>query len=226
MNAPAAGSNRAALILTLLIQVGLAIGLIPYVARRDWENVFLTFAVITLTLLPAFALRRLRVHVPMEFQFIAALFVFLSLFLGSAGDFYYRYWWWDMALHATSGVLLGIVGWIVLFLLIHSDRLPRGVSPGLICLFGLTFAVFLGVLWEIFEFAVDSTWPHVNMMSNETGVSDTMKDLIGNLAGAAVVAILGWAHARTGRFLFLVDAVRAFTRRNPRLFRKKRSPAA
>jgi hypothetical protein len=175
--------------------------------------------VIGLVVFPELLLRRYRVHVPPEFQLVAAGFVFLSLFLGSATDFYYRFWWWDMALHTTSGFLLGIVGWIVLFLLLQTDRLPRGIGAGLVCVFGITFAVTLGVLWEVFEFAVDTLWPHVNMMSNETGVADTMHDLIVNFVGAVVVGLMGWAYSRSGRFSYLVEAVRAFMRRNPRLFR-------
>ena len=39
---------------TLVIQAALAIGLVLFVLRRDWENVFLTLVVIGLTLVPAF----------------------------------------------------------------------------------------------------------------------------------------------------------------------------
>ena len=126
--------------------------------------------VILLTLIPAFLFRRYRVVIPPEFQLISALFIFLSLFLGSALDFYYRFWWWDMVLHAASGFLLGIIGFIVLFLLNQTDRLPPGMKPAFLCLFGVTFAVTLGVLWEIFEFAVDRLWPAVDMQSTGTGV--------------------------------------------------------
>src|SRR5688500_15624062 len=81
--------------LTYAIQALLAVGLALFLLRRNWENVFLTTVVILLTLVPAFLTRRYRVVVPPEFQLVAAAFVFLSLFLGSALDFYYRFWWWD-----------------------------------------------------------------------------------------------------------------------------------
>jgi hypothetical protein len=77
----------------------------------------------------------------------------------------------------------------------------------------------VGVVWEIFEFVVDSLWPHINMMSNETGVGDTMHDLIVDTVGAIIVALMGYAYSKTGRYSFLVDAARGFMRRNPRLFR-------
>jgi len=209
-------------VLTVIMAVWLVVGLVLFIIRRDWENIFLTLTVIALIVVPAFLLRRSRIHVPHEFQLIAVAFVFLTLFLGSARDFYYKFWWWDWVIHIGSGFLFGIVGWIALFLLNQTDRLPRGIRPSFLCFFGLTFAVFIGVLWEIFEFIVDQVWPHLNMQSNETGVADTMHDLIVNIIGASIVALMGWAYFRSGRYSFLADGVRAFLRKNPRLFRRKK----
>lgn len=217
------GSNheRLYVTLTLVIQALLVLGLILFLVRRDWENVFLTVTVIGLTVVPAFVLRRYRVYVPPEAQLTAAVFVFLAFFLGSARDFYDRYWWWDIVLHACSGFLLGIVGWLTLFLLNQSDRLPRGIRPAFLCFFGVTFSALLSVLWEIFEFAVDRIWPAVNMQSNETGVADTMYDLIVNTVGAVIIALMGFAYFKSGKDSFIVDGLRNIMRKNPRLFRKK-----
>ncbi|MCC6675568.1 MAG: hypothetical protein IT436_00355 [Phycisphaerales bacterium] len=212
---------RAVVACTALLQAWLAVGLVVFAVRRDWENTFLTLAVIALTSVPAFVLPRWRIHVPAEFQLVAVAFVFFTLYLGSAQDMYYQFWWWDAVFHAGSGFLLGIVGWIVLFLLNKTDRLPPGIRPSFLCFFGVTFAVFIGVLWEIFEYTVDSLWPSVNMMSQESGVADTMNDLIINTIGAVVVAFMGWGYFKTGRYSFLADRVRAFIDVNPQLFRKR-----
>jgi hypothetical protein len=80
MDAEAAHSHRLVSVITLVIQVWLAVGLVWFIARRDWENAFLTLTVIGLIVVPAFVLRRYRVHVPPEFQLITVAFVFLSLF--------------------------------------------------------------------------------------------------------------------------------------------------
>jgi hypothetical protein len=223
MDSKAPRPNRAIIILTLLIQAALAIGFITFVVRQDWEKALLTLLVVGLITVPAFVLRRHRVYVPPEFQLIAVAFVFLSLFMGSVADFYERFWWWDIVLHISSGVLLGVVGWITLFLLNRTNRLPPGIHPAFLCFFGLTFAVSLGVLWEIYEFAVDQVLGE-NMQRRETGVADTMQDLIINMGGATVVAVLGWLYFRTGRYPFLVGGLRTFMSRNPRLFRRKRAP--
>jgi len=207
--------------LTVLVQVVPAVALVLFLLRRDWENIFLTLVVVALTLLPAFVGRRYRIVIPPEFQFISALFVVLTLFLGSAADFYYKYWWWDMVLHTGSGFLLGIIGFLAVFLLNQTDRIPKGITPFFLCFFAVTFAVSLGVVWEIFEYAVDRISPATNMQSRETGVVDTMQDLIVDTVGAIVVAVLGWLHVRTGRYSIIASGLARFIRFNPRLFRKK-----
>ena len=205
------------LVLTSVLQLLLVIGLILFLLRRNWENVFLTAVVIALTLVPAFLFRRYRVIIPPEFQLISALFIFLSLFLGSALDFYYHFWWWDMVLHTASGFLLGIIGFITLYVLNQTDRLPPDMKPAFRCFFGFTFAVTLGVVWEIYEFAMDRFWPQFDMQSTGTGVVDTMKDLIVDTIGALVVAMMGYAYLKSGRYSFIGDGVRAFLRKNARL---------
>jgi hypothetical protein len=205
------------LALTSALQLILVVGLALFALLRNWENVFLTAVVIALTLVPAFLFRRYRVIIPPEFQLISALFIFLSLFLGSALDFYYHFRWWDTILHAASGFLLGIIGFITLYVLNQTDRLPPDLKPAFRCFFGFTFAVTLGVIWEIYEFAMDRFFPAFDMQSTGTGVVDTMKDLIVDTIGALVVALMGYAYLKTGRYSFIGDAVRAFLRKNPRL---------
>jgi hypothetical protein len=217
--ARASESPRIYIALTVLIQAIVSLGLVLFIFRQDWENVFLTVLVLGLTLIPAFLVRRYRVYTPPEFQLIAAAFIFLSLYLGSARDFYYHFWWWDIVLHTGSGFLLGIIGFLTLFLLNQTDRLPPGIRPAFLCFFGVTFAVFLGVLWEITEFAIDLAFPWTNMQSRETGVGDTMLDLIVDTLGAIAVGLMGWAYFRSGRYSFIADGVRKFIRENPRLFR-------
>ncbi len=217
--APPSEDRNVYITMTLVIQAALTVALILFLARRDWENVFLTGLVIGLTLVPAFLWQKYRLYLPPEFQLISAAFVFLSLFLGFAQDFYYRFWWWDFVLHTGSGFMLGIAGFIALYLLNQTDRLPQEVSPAFRCFFGVTCAVFLGVLWEIFEFACDQIAPYWNMQSVDTGVADTMWDLIVDTIGAVIVALMGYAYLKTGKYSFLADAIHGFIRKNPRLFR-------
>jgi len=207
--------------LTLILQGVLSLGLLLFIWRRNWESMFLTTMVIGFTLLPTFFGRHYRVFIPPEFQLIAAVFVFLSFFLGSATDFYNRFWWWDIALHTSSGFLLGIVGFMAVFVLNQTDRIPKGIKPAFLCFFAVTFAVTLGVLWEIVEFIVDR-FTETDMQGRETGVVDTMQDLIVDTLGAMVVAVRAWYYQSKGRYSFIADIVKSFVQRNPRLFKRGR----
>jgi hypothetical protein len=209
-------------VLTLVIQILLIAGVVGFVLLRDWPNAVLTTLVIVLTLIPQLLKRWFRVDVPPEFQLVAALFVFCAIFLGTSLGFYGRFLWWDTALHTTSGCLLGMVGFIAVFLINGTDHRPEGMRVSLIAVFGFMFAVTLGVFWEIYEFVADNLIPGLNMQVVETGTDDTMVDMIVNTIGAAVVALLGYFYCRTGRQSFIVDGVCKFVSRNPRLF--ARSP--
>ena len=77
------------------------------------------------------------------------------------------------------------------------------ISPLLVAVFAFTFAITMGVLWEIFEFTMDSlfgttmqSWnlPHdTTLIGKEfqgSGLRDTMSDLIVNSIGALLTSIL------------------------------------
>ena len=207
--------------LTAAIQLVLLAGVVTFVIRRDWADAVLTVLVIVLTLIPQILKRRLRVDVPPEFQLVTAVFVFCAIFLGTSLGFYGRFYWWDTMLHTISGCLLGIVGFISVFLINGTDHRPEGMRVSLIAIFGFMFAVTLGVFWEIYEFAADNLIPGLDMQVVATGPADTMVDMIVNLIGAAVIAGLGYVYCRTGRDSFIVDGVCKFVRRNPQLFDRK-----
>jgi hypothetical protein len=64
-------------------------------------------------------------------------------------------------------------------------------------------------VWEIYEFVSDRFWPHLNMQTNETGVGDTMVDLVVDMVGAIIVALMCYAYLKTGRYSFIADVVRS-----------------
>jgi len=61
------------------------------------------------------------VQIPPEFQVLAVGFVFASLFLGEIRSYYLRIWWWDIALHTSSGLLLGILGFLLIYVLNENE---------------------------------------------------------------------------------------------------------
>ncbi len=216
---PAQRAWNISLVLTAIVQAIVAAGLVVFLAQREWRNAFFSGLTIALTLAPALISKRFRLFLPPELQLVMVLFVFLSAYAGSVGSLYARFWWWDEVLHASAGIFLSLVGFVVVVLLNGTDTL-RGLRPVTLVVFSFTFAVTMGVLWEIYEFAIDRLIPGMNAQNAQTGVVDTMTDLIANALGALVVSLLGSRYLKKPRSSFLVDGIRNFIRRNPRLFRR------
>lgn len=210
--------RRTVIVLQLIMAVELAFTLY----HQHWINAFLISIVMLLTVSLAFVSGRIGVIIPAEFQLLAMLFVFATLFLGEIRDYYQRIWWWDIALHTGSGLLLGIVGFLLVYVLNESRRIDIYLRPRFVALFAFMFAVTVGVLWEIFEFAMDSLFGlnmQKPMLGDPSGLTDTMWDLIVDASGALVISFLGWRYMERKERSFIEAWIRKFIERNPRLFK-------
>lgn len=203
--------------LSAALQAVILAGLAASVVERHWLTSFLIFGILVLTASPLLLRRRLRVFIPPEFELSAILFVFASLFLGSIHGYYERFWWWDVMLHTSSGFLLGLLGFLLVYVLNQEPNIKLHMRPAFVALFAFTFSVGLGALWEIFEFAMDQLFG-TNMQ--RSGLVDTMWDLIVDTVGAAVVTGFGYAYMRRGSGSFIESSILRFTRNNPHLFRR------
>lgn len=193
------------------------VGLVLSALEQQWMNVLLTATVIGLTVVPGMMERQFKVTIPAEFELLAILFIFASLFLGEVRGYYLRFWWWDVVLHIGSGLLLGLVGFLLVYVLNQTDRISLHLKPSFVALFAFTFAMTGGAVWEIFEFGVDSFFG-TNMQ--KSGLRDTMWDLIVDAFGALTMAILGYLYMRRGWGSPIFRSVESFVRSNPRMFKR------
>ena len=199
----------------------MTIGLLLAIRAQHWQNVFTITCIILLMIAPSRLGHRYRIQIPPEFELMAILFVFASMFLGELHGYYVRYWWWDIALHTTSGLLLGVFGFLLIYILNEDSRVQLKMRPGFVSLFAFMFAVSLATVWEIFEFSMDQllgTNMQKAMWRDPSGLTDTMWDLIVDTLGAATVAISGWWHLKMEKKSIFDGWIQKFIERNPRLF--------
>jgi hypothetical protein len=116
-------ARRAHLVILAAIQLVMGVQLVILLVRGEWLQVFTVAAVMALTLAPV--LFRLPVRIPSEIQIVALVFVFATLFLGEVRGYYERFWWWDVALHTSSGLLLGLLGFMFVYI---STRIAMSTS--------------------------------------------------------------------------------------------------
>lgn len=205
----------------VVLQIIMAAELILVFLEQQWINAFLIMTIMAITLSPAVLGRRLRVYIPPEFQVAGVVFVFAALFLGEFHNYYARFWWWDIALHTSSGLLMGLLGFLLVYVLNESENVDISMRPHFVALFAFLFAVAVGTFWEIFEFFMDQvvgTNMQKPMLNDPSGLTDTMWDMIVNTIGAVTISTLGWWYMNQGKRSFIEAWIRKFIERNPRFF--------
>lgn len=151
--------------------------------------------------LPSALEKRFKIRIPNMMYVFFVIFLYAAIYLGEVRSFYYDFKYWDLILHTFSGAMLGALGFSMVKLLNDSDNVAMKMSPAFVALFALTFAVFMGVVWEIYEFTFDGIFG-LNMQKTmledgtpllgRTAVQNTMRDIIVDTLGALVMAIVGY----------------------------------
>ncbi len=190
-----------------------------------WLNAASALGILAIVLSPLLLKRWFRLSIPIEFELIGVVFVFATLFLGEMRGYYTKIWWWDIALHTGSGLALGLVGFLLVYVLNESTDVHLEMTAGFVALFSFQFAVSLGALWEIFEYGMDvlvGTTMQKPMLDDPSGLTDTMWDLIVNTVGASVISLLGYVYLSRGRKdSFIERWIDTFIQKNPQLFEKR-----
>ncbi len=185
------------------------------------QEYFLTTAslfVLFLTYLPAIIERSFKITLPKELNIILTIALYLHYVLGEYENFYTKVSWWDLFLHSGNSIILGLIGFVFAYALLFTSRI--NAKPFFISLFSVSFAVTIGVLWEIFEFIMDQLFGF-NMQ--KSGLVDTMTDLMADILGALIVSIFGFFYIKNpqpGFFHFLVKRFAKIRKKGQNLAKK------
>ena len=142
-----------------------------------------------------------KVEIPNAMQIFFSIFLFCAIFLGEVTSFYYIVPHWDSILHGSSGIMIGMLGFMMIAILNKSQKTKLNLSPFFMAMFAFCFAVMVGAIWEIYEFCMDAALG-LNMqkailqsgeaLSGQLAIVDTMKDIIIDTCGAFIAATIGY----------------------------------
>ncbi len=152
-------------------------------------------------MIPPLFTHKLKVMVPSFMTILYYVFLYCSIFLGEIFGFYYNLPHWDLMLHAMSGAMLGVLGFLIVDWLNKDEHVKLSMNPFFVSLFAFSFALMIGTLWEIYEFAFDRVLG-LNMQKFALGdgtplvgaeaLADTMEDIIIDTLAALLVSIIGF----------------------------------
>ena len=112
--------------------------------------------------------------------FVWLIFIFLAHYMGVTLEFYNKWEGFDKVVHTFSGVLTAYAG--MLFL-------PKGGKTWFNILFIIAFSCLCAFAWETFEFVCNLLVGGDAQRVVETGVTDTMLDMIVAFIGAVLFSI-------------------------------------
>jgi hypothetical protein len=229
--------NRVLFIFYLLIRLGLiALGIL-LLAQDRTGSALLCLLTLALTFIPFLLRKILRLFIPLGLELTIVLFSLAANIFGEVFEFYLKLPLWDLGLHIIWGFVGGAVGCGLM-------RMLRGrteTSPLFTAVFCLCLSLSTALLWEFFEYFVDSVFLmdmqkdcYIDRLSSvllnpegqnlavtinieevtvngaswpgyiDTGLKDTMEDLLINSLGAlgfSLCIILSKMKGRLWRFL-------------------------
>jgi len=138
-----------------------------------------TYLVLIPILLFPFILEKiLKKKLTEELKLIYYIFIFLAQFLGSVVNLYKTVSWFDTFTHYTSGIISSLLA-----IMIYSQYNKSNKNKIFRISYIIGFTFLIAGLWEMFEFGMD-TFVGTNLQHNlETGVKDTMIDIVSAFLG-------------------------------------------
>jgi hypothetical protein len=162
---------------------GLALGTVVALIFGRFSLAFVSTATLCLSLLPLALAHRLSVRLPVSFLLVIPLFIFASIFLGEAFDFYNRFWWWDWLLHGSAQMGVCLLVFLFVFMLFEGTVSPPHLGSLLNHL--LRRDDTWGPAWER---VWNSQWIKPLSTCKESGLMIRWVDLIVNGIGAVFAA--------------------------------------
>lgn len=179
------------------------------VKSRMVFNAVSCFFMLVLLVLPVFVKKFFNIRIPHVILVIYVIFAFSGIILGDVINFFDKFKYWDSLLHFSSGILLASLGFILINTLNKADSVSLRLSPIFVSVSVFCFALALGAIWEIIEYACDDLFgTSMQTFLSSTGGSvadenavylvghealkDTMWDLILDAGGALIIAVYGY----------------------------------
>lgn len=144
----------------------LVIGFLVFaILSGNFENAFICLLVLILYMVPFLLQRRLNIQLPSALEILLLIFIFAAEILGEIQSYFVHFRYWDLILHTTSGFVCAAFGFAMVDILNKNKKIKMQLSPLYLALAAFCFSMTIGVIWEFFEFGVDTLF-HKDMQKD------------------------------------------------------------
>lgn len=148
--------HKSSFIVYITLRSLVILAMILQLFNRNYENVFLCLLTLILLMMPSLIQVQWRIEFPTVLEIIMLLFIFAAEILGEIRSYYIRYPGWDTILHTLNGFLMAAIGFSLVDLLNQHRKETFNLSPLFMAIVAFCFSMTIGVLWEFFEFGMDT----------------------------------------------------------------------
>ena len=140
----------------VLLRLSVIVMRVAQMFNGNFENVYTCIRALLLFSLPSLIERRLHIDLPDTLEIIILLFIYAAEILGEIQEYYVIIPFWDDILHTLNGFLFAAVGFSLVNILNRNKRVMLELSPFYMAVTAFCFSMTIGVLWEFFEWGVDT----------------------------------------------------------------------
>jgi len=180
----------------LFLRFLVVVTLVLRVLSKDYESAAICILTLILFVMPSVLEQRLRIDIPSALEIVIMLFIFSAEILGEIQEFYVLVPHWDTVLHTINGFLFSAIGFCMVNLLNDNPNTAMNLSPFYVAVAAFCFSMTIGVLWEFFEWAMDS-WFNMDMQKdtvvntiNSVALHPEGKNQVISLQGIKDVAVI------------------------------------
>lgn len=191
--------NRIIILLMLIIAV---LSFINFIRIEYYERILVTVATIPVIILPWIIKKFLHYDMSEPIKLVYYIFALMGLTLGSILNFYNKISWFDLFTHFVSGILSSVAALIIL----KKRNILKDKCLWFNVVFIICFTLSIAVLWEFFEFSCDLITGGDTQKVLESGVDDTMTDMLIAFFGTILFNLyFVWSCIHTNKFVKKIE---------------------
>jgi len=148
--------HKSSFVVYFVLRIAVIIMMILQIYNKNYENVFLCVLTLFLFIVPSFVQVNFKIELPTTLEIIILLFIFAAEILGEISSYYIKYPLWDTVLHIINGFLAAAIGFSMVDILSHNEKIKFDLSPLFMAIVAFCFSMTIGIVWEFFEFGMDT----------------------------------------------------------------------